>query len=330
MAFDPANIKSEVPELRWRSLGVPFRNANITGKHVQARRPYPYLDVSAHEPVRRESEVIAAELLFLNTLEENLYPDRFRDYLKAIQDKRPGDLVHPARGFLRAVVTDYSVLFDEVTRAGVIVSVTWEEDREDASTPPAEADVPPDAKEVAREADQQYAIVRALYPTDAEAPIGTDPAVVAAGEALAAAFDEAFESVRLQYPTNDTGPQTFEELFDAIVGDVQAEFVALSGKFAQAAGVVSQVSDSVEILQDPTLWPSILAFREAHRAFSDLATKYGEGDRPTGTYVTKREMPLDEVADETGARVDDLVTLNPSLLSSPWVAEGAVVRYYLS
>lgn len=330
MAFDPANIKAEVPELRWRSLGVPFRNANIAGKHVQARRPYPYLDVTAHEPVRRESEVVTAELLFLNTLEPDLYPDRFRDYLAAIQDKSPGPLLHPARGLFRAVVTDYNVDFDEVTRAGVIVRVVWEEDREDASTPPAEADVPPDAKETAREADAQYEIVRALYPTNEDAPIGTDDAITAKGDALDAAYEAAFENVRLQYPTGDGGPSTFEEMFDQILGDVQSETIALSGKFAQAAGVVAAVLDAVELLQDPALWPTMLAFREAHRAFSDLATKYGEGERPTGRFVTKREMPLDEIADALGAKVDDLVQLNPTLLSSPWVAEGQTVRYYLT
>lgn len=329
MAFDPANIKSELPELRWRSLGVPYRNANLTGKHVQARRPYPYLDVSAHEPVRRESEVITGELLFLNTLEEDLYPDRFRTYLAALQDKRPGDLVHPARGLLRAVVTDYTISFDAETRAGVIVNVVWEEDREDASTPPAEADVPPDAKDVLREADQQYAIVRVLYPSSADAPLGTDPEIVAKGDRLDEVYTAAFETARLQYPTGDGGPNTFEEMFDQILGDVQSEFVALSGKFAQAAGAVAEVSDAIEELQDPTLWPTLLVFREAYRALVDLVTMYGEGDRPTAKFVARRDMPLDEIAEEVEASVDDLVRLNPSLLSSPWVSEGAVVRYYV-
>jgi hypothetical protein len=330
MAFNAANIKAEVPELRWRTLSVPFRNANIDGQHVQARRPYPYLDVVAHEPVRRDSEVITAELLFLNTLEPDLYPDRFRTFYAALQDKSAGPLVHPARGLFRAVVTKYSVLFDEQTRAGVIVSVTWEEDREDAATPPAEADVPPDAKEVAKEADTQYAFVRALYPTSDEAEPGTDDAITAKGDALVEAYDLAFENARLRYPTNDVGPQTFEELFDETLGDVQTEFVALSGKFAEAAGVVADVSDAVELLQDPALWPALLAFREAHRAFSELALKYGEGDRPIGRFVTEREMPLDEIAEAVNASVDDLVQLNPTLLSTPWIAEGATVRYYLA
>jgi hypothetical protein len=330
MAFVPANIKSEMPNLRWRSLDVPCRNANLDGQHVQARRPYPYLDVVAHEPVRRDSDVITAELLFLNTLEDNLYPDRFRQYLTALQDKSAGDLVHPARGFLRAVVLKYSIQYDEQTRAGVIVQVTWEEDRADAATPPAEADVPPDAKEVAREADVQYALVRALYPTNEEAPLGTDPAVTAIGDALDATYQEAFANVRLQYPTNEVGPQTFEEMYDAIAGDVLTEFIALSGKFAMAAGVVEEVSDAVELIQDPLLWPSTIALREAHRAFVTLSEKFGEGERPIGRFVAKRDMPLDEVADATGAKMDDLIQLNPTLLSAPWVPKDATVRYYLS
>ncbi len=330
MAFVPANIKSEMPNLQWRTLDVPCRNANLEGQHVQARRPYPYLDVVAHEPVRRDSEVVSAELLFLNTLEDNLYPDRFRQYLKALQDKSPGPLVHPARGLFQAVVTKYSVQYDEQTRAGVIVQVTWEEDRADASTPPAEADVPPDAKEVAKEADVQWALVRALYPTTDEAPLGTDPAVTAIGDSLETTYQQAFANVRLQYPTNEVGPQTFEELYDAIAGDILSATIALSGKFAQAAGVVAQVSDAVELVQDPLLWPSLIAFREATRAFVSLSEQFGEGERPTGRFVAKREMPLDEVADATGSKMDDLIQLNPTLLSNPWVPKDASVRYYLA
>lgn len=327
MAFNPADIKSELPEFAWRGIVVPARSVNFKFAHIQARRPYPYLNVVAHEPVRRDSKVVTAVLLFLNTLEDNLYPDRFREWIAAAEDKSAGDLSHPTVGFMRAVVLDVAVEVDEQTRAGVVVTATFEEDRENASTPPAETDVPPDAKEVARNADVQYEAVRALYPSSSEAPAGTDPAVVAIGDGLAATYDDAFAGARLQYPTGG-GPQTFVELFEAILGDLQTEFIALSGKFAQAAGIVERVSDAVETIQDPLLWPATLALRETYRAFSELAEKYGEGERPIARYVAPREMPLDEIADATGASQDDLVQLNPNLLLTPWIPAGSAVKYY--
>jgi hypothetical protein len=329
MAFDPANIKSELPELAWRGIVVPARSASFKFAHIQARRPYPYLNVVAHEPVRRDSKVITTVLLFLNTLEADLYPDRFREWIAASEDKSAGDFYHPAIGYLRAVVLDVSVEVDEQTRAGVIVTATFEEDRADASTPPAETDVPPDAKEVARSADVQYEFVRALYPTDETAPLGTDPAIVAVGNALEANYTAAFANAKLQYPTGG-GPQTFVELFDAILGDALSDFIWLSGRFAQAAGVVEKVSDAVELIQDPLLWPATLALRETFRAFTGLAEKYGQGERPIAQYVAPREMPLDEVADATGANQDDLVSLNPNLLLTPWIPRGSAVKYYTS
>lgn len=329
MAFNPADIKAEMPTLRWRSIEVPCSFANISGSIVQARRPYAYLDVTAHEGVRIESEVIDAELLFFNTVQPNSFPDLFRTFYKAVRDKSIGDMNHPVRGFLRAKVISYGIPYTAQDRAGCIMQVRWEETREDASTPPAEVAVPPDAKEVAREADVAVEAVRVLYPTGDDAPLGTDDAIVVKGDAFAAAYDQAFAALSLQYPTGDE-PETIEGLFDAVLGDVQSKYIVMSGRFARAADVVAQIADAVELLEDPFLWPALDVLRQAWRAIDELATSYGEGDRPVGRYVANRDMPLDEIADLLKVRLDDLITLNPTALSSPWVFKGAVVRYYLA
>lgn len=329
MAFDPANIKSEMPPLRWRTLEVPCLSANITGQLVQAPRPYPYLDVDAHEGVRRASEIIEADLCFLNTVQANAFPDLFRQFYAAVVDKSAGDMVHPARGFLRARVLDYSIPFTAQDRAGLIMRVRWAETRADASTSPAEIDVPPDAKDVCRDSDVAVLAVRALYPTNEDAPVGTDPTITAKGDAFAASYDAAFDSISLNYPVNEA-PTDFLSLYNAVLGDVQSGLISLSGRWNRAAGVVEEVVDAVELIQDPLLWPATLVLREAWRAIDELATSYGEQDRPIGKYTAKRDMPLDEVAAAVGARIDDILSLNPAAAMSPWISEGAVVRYYLS
>lgn len=334
MAFEPANIKSEMPPFRWRTLEIPCVSANIDGTIVQAARPYAYLDVDAHEGVRRGSEIIDGTFVFLNTVDRphpelSNYPDLFRQFYAAIRDKSAGDMVHPARGFLRARVLSYNIQYTAQERAGVTVTVRWAETRADASTSPAEVDVPPDAKEVSADADVAVEAVRALYPTSDDAPVGTDPAVVAKGDAFAASYDEAFASIELNYPV-DEAPTDVLSLYEAVLGDVQTGIVSLSGRWNRAAGVVAEIVDAVEVIQDPLLWPAALVLKEAWRAIDELATDFGEKDRAIGKFTAPREMPLDEVAATVGAKIDDLVSLNPAAVSSPWIAEGAVVRYYLS
>lgn len=329
MAFEPANIKSEMPNLRWRTIEVPCVSAPIDGALVQAPRPYPYLDVDAHEGVRVASETIDAELIFLNTVQENSFPDLFRQFYAAVRDKSAGDLVHPARGFLRAKVLTYRINYTAQERAGCTMSVRWAETRADASTSPAEIDVPPDAKDVCRDSDVAVLAVRALYPTSEDAPVGTDPAITAAGDVFAASYDAAFDSISLNYPVNEA-PTDFLSLYNAVLGDVQSGLISLSGRWNRAAGVVAEVVDAVELIQDPLLWPATLVLREAWRAIDELAASYGEQDRPIGRYTAKHDMPLDEVAAAVGARIDDILSLNPAAAMSPWISEGAVVRYYLS
>lgn len=326
MAFEPANIKSEMPLLAWRGIiDIPCRFANVAMSHVQASRPYPYKDVDGNEPVRRASDIVTAELLFLNTLADDLYPDKYRQFIKTVRDKKPGYLVHPAHGVMWCVVTSANLTYTAEERAGVTLAVTWKEVRKDADTDPTEIDVPPDAKEVARLADAQYEEVRVLYPSTDDGTV--DPDVLAKGIALEAVYNDAFATAQLQYPT--TEPDTFFDLVVATFGDVQQEFIAISGKFAQVAIAVERVADAVELLQDPRLWPAQLELRELHRAVTSLVELYAQGDRPTGKFTANREMPLDEVADMLGKKVDDLVQLNPTLLSSPWVAKDQTVTYYL-
>jgi hypothetical protein len=326
MAFEPANIKSEMPLLAWRGIiDIPCKYANVAMQHVQAPRPYPYKDADGNESVRRASDVVSAELLFLNTLGDDLYPDKYRQFIKAVRDKQPGYLAHPAHGTMWCVVTSANLSYTAEERAGVTLSVTWKEVRKDADTDPTEIDVPPDAKEVAQLADAQYAFVRASYPSTDDGTVSAE--VLAKGVELERVYVDAFAPAKLQYPR--TEPDTFYDLVLATLGDVQQEFVAISGKFAQAAIVVERVADAVELLQDPLLWPAQIELRELHRAIVSLEEMYAQGERPTAKFVARREMPLDEVADLLGKKVDDLVQLNPAILSSPWVDKGQTVTYYV-
>lgn len=326
MAFEPANIKSEMPLLAWRGIiDIPCRFANVAMSHVQAARPYPYKDVDGNEPVRRASDIVTAELLFLNTLADDLYPDKYRQFIQAVRDKLPGYLAHPAHGTMWCVVTNANLTYTAEERAGVTLAVTWKEVRQDADTDPTEIDVPPDATQAAQSADVQYEFVRGIYPSVDNGNV--DAETLAKGVALEVTYQDAFASAQLQYPRIE--PETFTELIAAVLGDVQQETIALSGKFNQAAIIVERIADAVELLQDPLLWPAQIELRELHRACVSLVELYAQGDRPTKKFIAEREMPLDEVADFLGKRIDDLVELNPALLSSPWVAKGGVVTYYL-
>jgi hypothetical protein len=326
MAIEPANIKSEMPQLAWRGIvEIPCRFANVAMSHVQAPRPYSYKDADGNESVRRASDVVTSELLFLNTLADDLYPDKYRQFIATVRDKQPGYLHHPAHGVMWCVVTSANLVYTAEERAGVTLSVTWKEVRKDADTDPIEIDVPPDATWAAELADVQYALVRSLYPSVDDGEV--DAETLAKGQALQEVYEANFSPFQLQYPT--VAPETFAELITAVLGDVQQEFISISGKFNQAAIAVERISDAVELLQDPLLWPAQIELRELHRAITSLVELYAQGERPTGKYTALREMPLDEVADFLGKKVDDLVQLNPNLLSSPWVAKGQVVTYYL-
>ena len=120
-----SNAIAGLQEFQWRGLSAPCSEVTFDFTHTHAPLVYPYVDDEGHDNTGRAAYRIQATLHFLNTVEPDLYPTRWRDWLPALLDGSPDDLIHPDVGAIRARVLTGSFTVAARERAGIVVRATW-------------------------------------------------------------------------------------------------------------------------------------------------------------------------------------------------------------
>jgi G3E family GTPase len=131
-------------------------------------------------------------------------------------------------------------------------------------------------------------------------------------------------------------PQTFEQLMNNITGVVDtnvSRVKLLVNKPNQILYRVKRLQSSIERAANPLTWPAAHALDELEASMHDLerlpekARAIAVGRR-TLRYIAQSRMTLQQIAQATSNSVDDLIQLNPRLLSRPAIPPGSLVRYY--
>jgi prophage DNA circulation protein len=292
--------------LKWRGISVYVSTIETPFHQTQVPRNYPYVPVPGHDWTGFDLTVTAT-IHFLNTIEPTLYPERWVEFRDAIFDGTSGPLEHPDLGEINACVLDGSFRISAQTTAGIIVTVTWSQTRDDV----------------------EEAVEFGTSGGDTE---------------QAEAADEALEELELEYP--DGEPDTsLGETVGAIEGAVFSYGQQIGGAINQAQGLIGKHLQAIDLMgqawrfADPTgrdanAGNSARATAETslYNLYASLGKRADDAAkkaRPVAVHLVKASTPMTGLAAALGNTLDELLGLNPSLASSPTVPATSRVIHYV-
>jgi hypothetical protein len=306
----PETIIHSLTEFSWRGIVVPCSAAPYDVSYDLAPRKYYGIDGEAHDNTGRNSYTFSATLLFLNTLEPDLFPERYEQFYDATTtDKSPGLLNHPVLGLVRARFQSMRLVLDAKATAGVVVEANWIETVEDIDERVAYAGPGVSVEDVAAQADAALAALNIPY------PMVTTP-IVRTGDTA---------------PTRPTFVEStsLSEAYAAIKGGLFSASLTATGVLNQYLGIVSRIVDDVVNLDDHNAWA---ARTNLYRLYASVMNIRRNAERlvarATATKTYPRRVTLDEVARDVGNKLSDVMGLNVELLRAPYCEVGVPIRYY--
>jgi prophage DNA circulation protein len=290
----------------FRGVDFPVTSISISSQQDTVEHKYWNVDGANVEMTGQAPATIEAEIPFVNGIVPGkaerwgvLYPTTFREFLVAFNNKETGVLDTPEFAGLKVKPVSIEFKHDGQVRDGVMVTARWVETNDvdlETSTKVSEIE---SARLAALTLDAEMANLQ----TVAEPPEFTE---------------------------------TFESLMNDITGIVDtnvSKLKLIANKPNQILYRIKRLQSSIERATNPLTWPAAHACDELEAAVRDLAkTPEKVKDLVTGKrtlrYTAKTRMTLQQIAQATGNSVDDLIHLNPRLLSRPAIPPGSVVRYY--
>jgi hypothetical protein len=290
----PALVVQALPKLTWRGLFAKCEDASFDFSHTQVERGAYGIDGAWHDHARRDPIVFTCKLHFINTLisAPKEFPENYIKWQKAMLDGSAGKLRHPILGTIDARVLKGSVRLVAQTTAGVVVEVTFTE-----------------------------TLVDVTKATKFEAPTVDVKALAAQVGHDAGLFDIAFPSGILD--------RSLEDAIDSFLGNVHALQVSASGYALQIVGKVEKMIESVERVTDPRVAP---LYTNLVQLWDTLRTRAQQAERlaarSTSRRRTEADTTLDALAKSSGNSVEELMELNPALVSRPSVAKNTIYTFY--
>lgn len=233
-----------------------------------------------------------------------LYPNQFRALVAAFQQKTVGVLQHPEFGEIACKAERLDIDWDAGKRGGV---------------------------------DAELSFVETKLPGDAN--FLEFPSPVQEIELAALNLDASETKADLKKLLADKGielPEFKEDLFD-LARKIQAVIDAptllqnrLAGRINSIVYRYNKIAEAAARARDAATWPVARDNEKVKGAAHNLRDKLLELDKAVGFFRVPADTTLAGVARQIpGSSIDDLVRLNPALLSKPVVTEGTTVRHYV-
>jgi hypothetical protein len=309
-----ADALSRLPRITWRGITFPFDDLKTEFRHDIAEHMAPDVDGANVEGTGRRARVVSCKAIFLNrgaVFETTgyldsfgnvlpLFPDVFRLFVAAMEDRSVGDFYHPVRGAMRCRPVSGGDTISSKQRDGVVLECQWIETNEEDTIPAAPQ--LGDLSMLTREARSLDAMLAALSPQPKAAAM---PSMSFAS--LVAQTTGAFDSVTLA-KNQATGK------LDNIIAQVTRLQTSMVG--AQDAAWLA------------TMGPLMSTCERIKSALYARKATATAGQRAVSNYVVPMDQTLGAIANHLGAKVDDLLKLNPSAASAPVVKRSTLIRYY--
>lgn len=306
-----ADIFGGLLEAKWRGVAFPTVSFRLpiqqdVAEHLWPDRDAGHVEATGRRPARHEFTISFRNGLVPSKGETwrrgELYPTQWRSFLAACLDRTTGELQHPELGKLKCKVVSAVTDWHSRARDGVDMHVVW-----------IESD------------DDEDALANAVA---AASPLGS--AVAAAEEA-----DSLLATMNPPYVYPKYTP-TLSDLMHSIQAAIDTPGLLaaqVGGAIDQVAGGIARISESIDRLNTTTLWPITRALGRLESAVNDLranANLISKATRTMAVYTTPSSMTLAQVATRTKSKIDDLIALNPHLLSEPLIPKNTPVAYYVA
>jgi hypothetical protein len=307
MASTPgADILRQLLDLRWRNVSVPYTTMTMEFRHDLVEHKTPDQDGAHVEATGRAPIQFTAQLPFLNNIKAApneqwgghvLYPDVFRDFERAMEDKSSGELQHPEFGIILCRPVHFKMSLAPAPRDGCWVEASW---------------------------------IETLSPTEQKADT-TKPSPVTGAIAHALELDEQLAKPSVPLPKRDEFKPTFEDDIRALqavtdrISVMQRKYV---GKIDQIAYRLRALSESIDRASTPLSHPLRQSAERMQTSLVALKDSLLRDGRKVRYYIVRQEMTLAAIALVLHKSVGELLDLNPELARKPTVPELTVVKYY--
>jgi len=312
MAVNPANVIGALQRIRWRTLWAPLVDASGNVTHTQVTRAYPYLDVDGHSHTGRRSARLPVTIRLQNGLEgrSDWYPSVWKGWQAALDDGLPGDMDHPIRGKLRARVIDYEWTAIPGIRSGIDVKINFVETRERPDQPLGAEAPTVDLDRAAFDADAGVEAVKVIYPDGKVADALANQAAL----------------VKVLYPVNGSDGT----ITDIANGTTLDNPLTIAQQINRATELLRGYIRAFDIADNPDIWAAYDAVETAITSVRASGEKALNNARPVKVYLAPSDTTLDAAAVLLKRDLDDIISLNPGLLSAPFVPQGSHISYYAS
>ncbi len=301
----------------WRGIAFPCASfeVELTQDHVEHK--YPDRDGARVEGTGRNPLVFHARVLFRNGIArggfEELYPTTFRMFLAACGDRSTGELQHPELGKVQVKCKSAKVHWDANKRDGVDVDVVWVETIDDKIS-------------LVDLGGQSPVLTAVLFAHDLDSQVSQykwaspPPGIV---------FPEWSSNVTRPLPGVE--PATFTQL----IASIQALFElpgtvsrATIGKIDEMAYRLESLSAAIDRARDPQTWPIRQSTEHMKSALHDMKKHFVAAEKQVSIFTVRYANTLAGIAAYLGIAVEELLKLNPHLLSQAVIGADTIVRYY--
>lgn len=310
-------------EASWRGIGFPTTKFRMSIAHDLVEHKYWGVDGARVESTGLAPIRFLFSAPLLNGIEPGgketwkwaeLYPDQFRKLVAAFQNKAIGYLVHPEFGRIKCKAERFDADWEAGRRGGTDVEMSFVETLDETGLS-------------ALSEDQLVSRGSPITALD-----------------ISGAFESAGFKQNLEAALKKAGVPLPPYLrkksisFSDMIADVKAiaGYPALlsykgMGAIKALEYHAKEIAAAAERSRTAMSWPITLQAEKAKAASFDLREKILQESKAIGKFVVPAPTTLAGVARQIqGAKLGDLMSLNPDLVQKPEIDTGTVVRYYLA
>ncbi len=292
---DDALVK--LPTIAWRGISFPIANLRTSFAQRIVQHEKPDRPGAKLESTDRKAIVTSCTAIFDNGLvfdtsantSQPLFPDVHREFMLACLDKTTDDLLHPIIGTIRAKCASFESTIEAGRRGGAHVQVSWIEHTDDSVS-------------LGTPSPLSFAAVSA---SDLDTEIAKFPTV-------GGNLNTSFTKLLFQIQAASDTVSLIEKRGAAIIPGVLRTLKQTDDALVALGSATTHLAREL-IVQ---LTGALLAYQQSATVKATVKT-----------FVTRVDTTFGAIAAELNVPVQILVSLNPSLVSSPRIPRGTSVRY---
>lgn len=288
---------TQLQECSWRGVSFPIEMVSEKGGqrlaiHYRMDRDGAQVEATGRMPYQFTVRAYFLEGLTPGSNESwaDLYPQGWLAVKGYLERRDTGTFVHPLYGNITCKPVTWQADFNSEIRSGVIVNMEFIETIDDSNS-----------------------------------TTNLAPSVVSGTTASAGNLDNAM--IGLSIPDQDMlGYDSYADANAGIISSGPLQGLALISKMTNG---LLNVADEVFDLDDSyaSLLDNIYQYVDS---LNSLALEFQLEDKDTSIHTTVFDTTLASVAGEVGNTIDDIISLNPSLVSYAILMSGTQVAYYNS